>query len=223
MNTPLPAVVFDLDGTLVDSAGDVQRALNRALASENLQPLDVEVVRLMIGGGPKLLVLRALAELRTRKSRYVVDKLTDRFHDEYMRQETTESRLYQGAEDCLERLRASGTRIGICSNKPEDLCHKLVSDLGVSDYFDVILGSGSGLPRKPDPAPLLEAIARLGSLPEAALYVGDSETDVKTARAAGVDVVLVSYGYTACPARDLGADEVYDSLADIVQPASKAS
>ncbi len=222
MNTPVPAVVFDLDGTLVDSALDVQRALNRTLASENLLPLDVELVKYMIGGGPRLLVLRALAELRVKKSRYVVDKLTDLFHDEYMRQENIGSRLYDGVTTCLKQLRASGTRIGICSNKPDDLCRKVINDLGVARYFDVILGSGSGLPRKPDPAPLLEVIRRLESLPETALYIGDSETDVKTARAAGVDVVLVSYGYTARPATQLGADKVYDSLADIVLPPSRA-
>ena len=222
MNTHVPAVVFDLDGTLVDSAADVQRALNRTLASEELPPLEVDLVRYMIGGGPRLLILRALAELRIKKSRYVVDKLTDLFHDEYLRQENTETRLYEGAEECLKQLRGAGTRIGICSNKPEDLCQKLIDDLGAAQYFDVILGSGSGLPRKPDPAPLLEVISRLESRPEATLYIGDSETDVKTARAAGVDVVLVSYGYTARPAADLGADKVYDSLADIVLPASRA-
>ena len=216
------AIVFDLDGTLADSAGDVQRALNRALASEDLPPLDVNVVRLMIGGGPRLLVLRALAALRCRKSRYVVDKLTDRFHDEYLRQETRDSRLFDGALDCLRRLRESGTRIGVCSNKPEDLCRKLTNDLGISGYIDALLGSGSGLPRKPDPAPLLKVIEDLGATPGTTLYVGDSETDVKTARAAGVDVVLMSYGYTARPAEELGADRVYDSLADIVLAPSRA-
>lgn len=222
MNTPVPAVVFDLDGTLVDSAADVQRALNRTLASENLAPLSVDIVRLMIGGGPTLLILRALAELRIKKSPYVVDKLTRLFHDEYLRQETTTSRLYDGAEECLRRLRDCRTRIGICSNKPDDLCQKLIDDLGVSHYFDVILGSGSGLPRKPDPAPLLKVIEQLETLPEATLYVGDSDTDVRTARAAGVDVVLVSYGYTSRPAEELGADKVYDSLAEIVRSESRA-
>lgn len=222
MNAPLPAVVFDLDGTLVDSAADVQRALNRTLASEELPPLEVDLVKYMIGGGPRLLVLRALAELGVKKSRYVVDKLTGLFHDEYMRQENTGSRLYDGVRECLRQLRASGTRIGICSNKPDDLCHKLIKDLGIAQYFDVILGSGSGLPRKPDPAPLLEVIRQLESRPAAALYIGDSETDVKTARAAGVDVVLVSYGYTERPATELGADKVYASLAEIVLPASRA-
>lgn len=213
-----PAVVFDLDGTLVDSAADVQRALNRTLASVELPPLEVEAVRLMIGGGPRLLVSRALHRLGVETGQYLLGKLTDLFHSEYLRQENTESRVYEGAEVCLQRLRDAGTRIGICSNKPDDLCHKLIDELDMSRYFDVIQGSCTGLPRKPDPAPLLKVITELGSVPAAALYVGDSETDVLTARAAGVEIVLVSYGYTAQPAADLGADKVYDCLADIAGP-----
>ena len=216
------AVVLDLDGTLADTAADVQRALNRTLASESLPPLGVETVRLMIGGGPKVLVMRALRALGYEVNPYVVDKLADRFHAEYLRQENTESRLFDGAETCLRRLRRAGTGIGLCSNKPEDLCRKLLDELGVAHYFDAIQGSGTGLPRKPDPAPLLQVIEKLETVPALAVYVGDSETDVQTARAAGVDIVLVSYGYTAQPAADLGADKVYDSLADIVGPELKA-
>lgn len=213
-----PAVVFDLDGTLADTAVDIQRALNRALASDDLPPLEVATVRLMIGGGPTLLVSRALKKLGVDTGQYVIDRLTDVFYDEYVRQENVGTTLFEGAEICLERLRSVGTRIGMCSNKPDELCRKLVTELGVSGYFDVIQGSGTGLPRKPDPAPLLKTIERLGTLPQASLYVGDSETDVLTARAASVPVVLVSYGYTDRPATELGADKVYDSLADVVGP-----
>lgn len=215
----VPAVVFDLDGTLADTATDVQRALNRALASDDLPPIDISTVRLMIGGGPRLLVSRALQKLGVDKGQYLIDRLTDVFYDEYLRQEDVESSLFDGAKTCLEQLKSAGTRIGLCSNKPDELCRKLVSELGVASYFDVIQGSGTGLPRKPDPAPLLRTIERLGTLPAATLYIGDSETDVLTARAAGVPVVLVSYGYTARPAAELGADRVYDSLADITGPA----
>jgi len=215
----VPAVVFDLDGTLADTATDVQRALNRALGSDDLPPIDISTVRLMIGGGPRLLVSRALQKLGVDKGQYLIDRLTDVFYDEYLRQEDVESSLFDGAKTCLEQLKAAGTRIGLCSNKPDELCRKLVSELGVASYFDAIQGSGTGLPRKPDPAPLLRTIERLGTLPAATLYIGDSETDVLTARAAGVPVVLVSYGYTARPAAELGADRVYDSLADITGPA----
>ena len=213
------AVVFDLDGTLADTAADIQRALNRALAEDDLLPLDVASVRLMIGGGPRLLICRALRRLGANPEKEVVDRLTDRFYDHYLRQDDIETTLFDGAETCLEKLKSAGTRIGLCSNKPDELCRKLVSELGVASYFDVIQGSGTGLPRKPDPAPLLRTIERLGALPHTTLYIGDSETDVLTAKAAGVPVVLVSYGYTARPAADLGADRVYDSLADITGPA----
>ena len=216
------AVVLDLDGTLADTAADVQRALNRTLASEALPAFDVDTVRLMIGGGPRLLVTRALRALGREANQYLVDKLTELFHAEYLRQENTESRLFDGAETCLRRLQRSGARIGVCSNKPEDLCRKLIDELNIAQYIDAVQGSCTGLPRKPDPAPLLNVIEKLGATPADALYVGDSETDVQTARAAGVDVVLVSYGYTAVPAADLGADKVYDTLADIVGPELKA-
>lgn len=219
----MQAVVFDLDGTLVDTATDIQRALNRVLATDDLPPLDVGAVRLMIGGGPKLLVTRALQKLDIEAGQYVIDRLTDLFYDEYLRQEDGESRLFDGAETCLEQLKAAGTRIGLCSNKPDEHCQKLVSELGVARYFDVIQGSSTGLPKKPDPAPLLKTVERLGTMPTATLYVGDSETDVLTARAAGVAVVLVSYGYTARPAASLGADGVYDSLEDISGPALVAA
>lgn len=221
-NRHRPAVVFDLDGTLADTAEDIRRALNRALAADDLPSLDLESVRLMIGGGPTLLVVRALRKLGVEAGQYRIDRLTRSFYDEYLRQEDTDSTLFDGAKSCLERLRRAGTRIGLCSNKPDELCRKLVSELGVSSYFDAIQGSCTGLPRKPDPAPLLKTIERLGTTPAATLYVGDSETDVVTARAAGVAVVLVSYGYTDRPAADLGADRVYDSLADITGPAPVA-
>lgn len=217
-NRHLPAVVFDLDGTLADTAEDIRRALNRALAADGLPSLDLESVRLMIGGGPTLLVIRALQKLGVEAGQYRIDRLSQCFYDEYLRQEDVESTLFEGAEACLVRLQRAGTRIGLCSNKPDELCRKLLAELGVSSYFDAIQGSFTGLPRKPDPAPLLTTIERLGTTPAATLYVGDSETDVVTARAAGVAVVLVSYGYTARPAAELGADRVYDSLADLTGP-----
>jgi phosphoglycolate phosphatase len=136
----VPAVVFDLDGTLADTATDVQRALNRALASDDLPPIDTSTVRLMIGGGPRLLVSRALQKLGVDKGQYLIDRLTDVFYDEYLRQEDVESRLFEGAKTCLDQLKSAGTRIGLCSNKPDELCRKLVAELGVASYFDVIQG-----------------------------------------------------------------------------------
>jgi phosphoglycolate phosphatase len=212
------AVVFDLDGTLADTAADIQQALARALATEGLPPIDVAATRLMIGGGPRLLVERALHRLGIELREAPVEKLTRAFHTEYLEQGNKLSTLFEDVESSLRQMHAAGVPLGLCSNKPDDLCRKLVADVGLKNIFDEVLGSGAGLPRKPNPAPLLRIIELLGATPEDTLYVGDSETDVVTARNAGVPVMLVSYGYTVRPASQLGADAVIPSLAELVRP-----
>lgn len=212
------AVVFDLDGTLADTAADIRDALVRAFAREGLPPIDVGSVRLMIGGGPQLLVERALHRLGMPARTNLVTRLARLFHDEARRSGNPQTRLFDGAASTLRQLHAAGVPIGICSNKPHDLCHALVRELGIDAYIDEVLGSSDTMPKKPDPALLLGVIERLGVPPGETLYIGDSETDVATARAAGVPVMLVRHGYTARKASQLGADAVIDSLADIVRP-----
>ena len=212
------AVVFDLDGTLADTAEDIREALVKSLARESLPPIDVNSVRLMIGGGPRLLVERALDRLQVETDKDLVTRLTTAFHREYLTQGNRHSKLFSGVEDTLRTLHTAGIPVGLCSNKPDDLCRMLVRGFSLDEYFDEILGSGEDLPRKPDPAPLLRIIERLGVPPGDALYVGDSETDVITARNAGVPVMLVNYGYTVRAASQLGADAVIDSVADLVRP-----
>jgi len=218
-------VIFDLDGTLADTAEDIQQALAAALAAYNLPPVDVGSVRLMIGGGKRLLVKRALDRLCQDANRLPVDDMVETFHREYVARRNSLSRLFPGARRGVARLHAEGARIGICSNKPDDLVRLLVTDLGIARYVTALAGARPGLPRKPDPQALLEVVARLGAPPEKTLYVGDSETDVRTARAAGCPVVLVSYGYTARPARQLGADAVVDTIDDIrlVSPVARSA
>lgn len=219
----LQAVVFDLDGTLADTAADIREALARALATEGLPPVDLASVRLMIGGGPRLLVERALDRLGVADNGDRVARLTDLFHSEYIAQRNRMSRLFTGAVEGLQRMKSAGLKLGICSNKPDDLCRLLVDSFDLRSKVDVVLGSGAGLPRKPDPAPLLHVIERLGATPETTLYVGDSETDVKVARAADVRVALVSYGYTLRPASQLGADGVVDSIVELAPPLAKSA
>jgi phosphoglycolate phosphatase len=216
------AVVFDLDGTLADTAADIRDALVRALATEGLPPVDVASVRLMIGGGPRLLVERALHRLGVPARDALVTRLAEAFHAEAKRQGNPKSRLFDGAESALRQLHRAGVRIGLCSNKPDDLCRDLVRNLGVAPYIDEILGSSEQMPKKPDPALLLGVIGRLGVPTGETLYVGDSATDVATARAAGVPVMLVSYGYTLRHASQLGADAVIDSLAELLRPGQLA-
>ena len=216
MHDMLPdAVVFDLDGTLVDSAPDIQQALNFVFEADGVAAVDLASVRLMIGGGPRVLIERALRKLDVATDAARVDRLTAGFRVAYTKQGNKLTRLYPGARNCLTRLRQQGIAVGLCSNKPESNCEQVLADLGIRGLFDVVQGSGSGLPMKPDPAPLLATVDRLGRTKERVLYVGDSKTDVDTARSAGVAVALVRSGYTAIPADSLGADLVVDGLADI--------
>ena len=212
------AVVIDLDGTLADTAVDIRESLVRALESEDLPPIDLASVRLMIGGGPRLLVRRALERLGVEDEAGLVERLTRGFYTEYKRQDNRQTRLFDGAESTLRQLHELGVRVGLCSNKPDELCRMLAGNFQLEHYIDEILGSDDVRPKKPDPAPLLAVIERLGVPPGDTLYVGDSETDVATARAAGVPVMLVDHGYTLRAAGQLGADGVLESLADLVKP-----
>ena len=212
------AVVFDLDGTVADTAQDIHASLVAALAGKGLPPVDLESTRLMIGGGPQLLVERALNRLGINTDARLVTNLVDSFHDDYLANGDRHARLYDGAESALRQLHAMGMRIGLCSNKPDDLCRMLTRSFDIDRYIDETLGSTPGMPKKPDPAPLLAIVERLGVTPRDTLYVGDSDADVKAARAAGIPVMLVSYGYTLRPAGQLGSDGVIDSLAELVRP-----
>lgn len=169
----------------------------------------------MIGGGPVVLIRRALDRLGVVAASNEIERLSVNFQDTYLEQGNALTILFPGAVDCLEQLADQDIAIGLCSNKPEPICHQLLSDLGIRQHFNVIQGSGSGLPTKPDPAGLVETLRRLEAGPQRALYIGDSMTDVETARAAGVAVALVMGGYTATPAGSLGADRVVTGLADV--------
>ena len=214
----LKAIVFDLDGTLADTAADIREALVRALATEGLPPVGLASVRLMIGGGPRLLVVRALDRIGVDDDDERVSRLTEHFHAEYLEQRNELSQLFAGVDEGLERMNSAGLKLGVCSNKPDDLCRLIVDNFDLRDKLDAIIGSGAGLPKKPDPAPLLHVIEKLGATPANTLYVGDSETDVRTARAAGVPVALVTYGYTVRHAGQLGADVVVDSITELAPP-----
>jgi phosphoglycolate phosphatase len=209
------AIIFDLDGTLVDSVPDIQCALNAVLEQNALPCLEIEAVKLMIGGGPEILIRRALDKLGFVRTPDEIGHLTMSFQHAYHEQGNTLSALFPGALRCLEQVTSQDIPIGLCSNKPEQLCQQLLADLGIEHLFAAVQGSGSGLPPKPHPAALLATLRRLDATANSALYVGDSATDVETAGRAGVPVALVRGGYTATPADSLGANWVVAGLADI--------
>jgi len=169
----------------------------------------------MIGGGPELLVRRALNELETVAEPDEIAELTVQFEYTYLERGTVLTNLFPGALECFGKLRGDGISIGLCSNKPEHICHQLLTDLDIRKYFGAIQGSGTGLPKKPHPDALFALLSRLDANPARSIYVGDSKTDVDTARASGIPVALVKHGYTEEPAANLGSDWVVDGLAEI--------
>ena len=213
-------LVFDLDGTLADTATDIARSLNEVFAQRRLGAVDLAAIRFMIGRGPAVLIERALQHLRTRGDEALIEELAAAFVDHYAKAGHRRTTLYPGVLRCLRRLAASGVGIGVCSNKPQGSCDALLTDLGIADLVSVVRGSAPGIPHKPDPTSLFRVLDALAANPARTLYVGDSETDVLTARAAGIPVALVSWGYSDTPVTELGADAVIDSIDDL--PAVRA-
>jgi len=209
-------VVFDLDGTLVDSAPDLATALNRVLAENDLPGMAEAAVRPMIGEGAARLIERGFEAAGRPLAGGLTDELRRDFLDHYADCLTDRTLPFPGVVQALEQLAAEGLRMAVCTNKPAAMSETILERLGLARYFDALLGGDSLPVRKPDPAPLLAAIAGTGAGAARAVLIGDSDTDVATARAAGVGVVAVSFGYTRVPARDLGADAVIDHFDELI-------
>ena len=203
-------VIFDLDGTLVDTSPDLTAALNAVLVAAGRRPLPEEEVRPLVGRGAQALIERGMEATGEPVDQTRIPKLLQDFVDHYGANIAAGSRPFPGAEKAIRRLIAANHPLGICTNKPEALSFKLMDALNLRRFFPVILGADSQPYRKPDPRHLLDAIAKLGGDAKNAVMIGDSETDVKTARAARVPVVLVSFGYTEIPVQELGGDAVID-------------
>jgi phosphoglycolate phosphatase len=187
------AVVFDLDGTLIDSAPDIAHALNAALGLRSLPAFSLDEVKAMIGGGVPKLAERAL--LARGVSRLGLLPLAADFVRYYRANLTTHTTLYDGARALLDGLQAEGRLLGLCTNKREELVIETLNQLDLAKYFPAVIGERFGRPRKPDPAPLRAVLAELRVSPENAVMVGDSAADSGCARAAGVASVMVSFGY----------------------------
>ena len=213
------AVVFDLDGTLVDTAADIQAILGEVFAQDGLVAPSVPAVRDMLGDGARVLIERAVA---TSPRPADVDGLLRRFVARYAQVPCRHSVPYPGAVDLLATLRRDGWRVGLCTNKPQAPTRGLLAALDLGGLFDSVIG-GDALPgiRKPDPRHLAAVLAELAVPPRQAVMVGDGPNDLLTARALGVPCVLVSFGYTPVPARELGADLLVDRLADLPGPCAQ--
>jgi phosphoglycolate phosphatase len=211
------AVVFDLDGTLADTIGDLTTALNRTLAEFDLPPHSEDAVRGMVGGGLAKLLTRGLAAHGVSLEAAEHDAALRRFVAHYAANPVERSALYPGARDTLRALAEADIACGLCTNKHETIARDVLAGLGIADGFEAVLGCDTGFPRKPDPAGLIHVVKALGATPETTVMVGDSVADLDTARAGGLQgAVLVTYGYSVTPVTELGADCVINHLHDLV-------
>lgn len=217
-----PALVFDLDGTLVDTAPDLHAVLETLLAEIGRHAPPLDQTRLMVGEGARVMITRALDATGGMPADVDMETLFERFIEIYVADPARYSRPYEGVLSELDRLAAAGVAMGICTNKPQAPSDGLLATLDMTRYFGAVLG-GDALPvRKPDPEHLAAVLRGMGVAEGApAVMVGDSRTDLLTARALGVPCILVSFGYTAIPARELGADAVIDAFAEL--PAALAA
>ena len=199
-------IVFDLDGTLVDTAPDLISALNFVLDREGLPPVPLASARNMIGAGARKLIERGL-ELEGRVTSVEdVTRLTADFIDYYAAHIADASRPFEGLEGALDDLQALGFRFAVCTNKLEWLSKLLLDQLGLSSRFSAICGADTFGVSTPDPAILQQTIARAGGLVSSAVMVGDAGPDIGVARRAGVPVIGVEFGYTDVPIADLKPD-----------------
>jgi phosphoglycolate phosphatase len=210
------AIVFDLDGTLVDSAPEIATALNGAMAEIGEAPFPLAEVQSFIGGGATVALKRALAARGTRIEDASFDAMMVSFYRVYAEVSEKGNGLYPGVMETLTALRDRTVPLGVCTNKAAPITAIALRALGIAHFFATVVGARDDLPRKPAPDMLLAALTALGARPDEALVVGDSRSDVGSARAAGCPVIAVSYGYPHGPVHELGADLVIDRIADLL-------
>jgi phosphoglycolate phosphatase len=212
---PSPALIFDLDGTLVDTAPDLVAALNAVLVQEGRRPVDIADLRHLVGHGARAMLAEAMKRTGEPAADDRLSGLFDAFIAHYRAHIADESRPFPGVEATLARFAAAGARMGVLTNKPQELSVPLLETLGLAKFFGAIHGAGRFSYVKPDARVFHHVVYDLGGAGAGAVMIGDSTTDVATARAAGVPVILLSYGYTPEPAHSLGADAVTDLFCDL--------
>lgn len=204
-------VIFDLDGTLVDSAPDIAAATNRMLLDEGLAPLDLATVTSFIGNGLPKLVEHVIGACGLDMGRHA--DLTSAVLAYYNRASTDLSELYPNVIEALDLLKSRGFALGVCTNKPKEPADTMLSELDLAQYFDVVIGGDSLAVRKPDAAPLLAAMAQLNA--ETTIYVGDSEVDAATATAASVPFALFTEGYRKTAVEHLPHTALFSDFAGL--------
>jgi phosphoglycolate phosphatase len=208
-------IVFDLDGTLVDTAPDLINALNHVLDRAGLPPVPLAAARNMIGAGARKLIERGLEAEGRHVGPADIARMTTAFIDYYAVHIAELSKPFEGLEDALDRMAARGYRFAVCTNKLEWLSKRLLDELRLSRRFAAICGADTFGVSKPDPAILRQTVARAGGQLAAAIMVGDAGTDVGVARRAGVPVIGVDFGYTDTPMTELNPDRLIKHMLEL--------
>jgi phosphoglycolate phosphatase len=215
--TSAHTIVFDLDGTLVDTAPDLINALNYVLDREGLPPVPLHVARNLIGAGARKMIERGLEAEGRAAAIEDISRMTADFINYYADHIADESRPFDGLEVALDNLAARGHRLAVCTNKLEWLSKRLLDQLGLSGRFAAICGADTFGVQKPDPTILRETVARAGGQLSASIMVGDAGTDVGVARRAGIPVIGVGFGYTDVPIADLKPDRLIHHMRDLTE------
>lgn len=208
------AVVFDLDGTLIDSAPDIADAINMVLADLGRIAVSEAMIRQMVGSGWAGLLDRIM-EMTGGEPEHGIDWAVERFRECYVPRSTRLSSFYPTAMETIQLLHGQGLKLGICTNKRQEATDVIAQNFGLTRYMDSVVGGDTTGAMKPDPRHLGAVLTELGVDGTAALMVGDSKADVAAARALDMPVVVVSYGYTAVPPTELNGDALIDRLAEL--------
>jgi phosphoglycolate phosphatase len=216
---PETTIIFDLDGTLVDTAPDLVETLNVVLAREGLSPIPYQDGRMLVGGGARYMIERGLASHGQSRTKADLDRMFGDFIAHYSLHVADQSRAFPGVEEALDVLAADGCRLAVCTNKLERLSMRVLDALGLSRRFAAICGQDTFGVQKPNPEFLRRTLERAGGDFKRAIMVGDSPTDIATAQAAGIPVIAVDFGYTNIPVSQLAPDRIishFNVLADSV-------
>ncbi len=214
---PFDALIFDLDGTLIDSVPDICASLNTVLTEIGCRMLTLEEIKEMVGWGGRVLVEKALERTGHVGVESDVEKVLENFLITYSKNPSTYSRVFPGVLSALERFKSIGISMGICTNKPTMTAMPVLKALQLDHFFDVV-SCGDAVPyRKPDGRHILLVLEQLGVTKQTAAMIGDSEADIEAAIAAGVRSVAVTFGYSHKPCEDLGADVLIDNFDNLEQ------
>ncbi|MEM7070007.1 MAG: HAD family hydrolase [Pseudomonadota bacterium] len=219
-------LIFDLDGTLADTAPDLVATLNRITSSFGLQPVEVGQVGQIVGFGAKVMIERAFAINNRELTQAMHDKLFNTFLEDYADNLAVESRLFEGVAETISSLQAQGFIATVCTNKPEAMARELLKELGIFEAFAAITGGDTFPFRKPDARHLEETVKLAGCSLKSAIMIGDSIADINAAKNAGIPSVAVTFGYSDVPVEDLRPDHIisqFSQLEDVLRRVSAES